>query len=126
MKNLIECACCGGVLMCVHELRQKYEKLKAAQAAGLAALATRLGLLLPPDYDPYYAIGLDIGRLQEVERLWSQACQIARVHCPVEVGRSHIRDGIPALAERAKSAELLAAAQAVSLAAWERREMGRL
>lgn len=80
--------------------------LKAKQDAGLAAIATRLDLCLPADYDPYYAIGLDIGRLQNVERLWSQACDIARRHCPVDVGRSHIRDGIPAMAKRAESAEL--------------------
>jgi hypothetical protein len=80
--------------------------LKANQDAGLAALATRLDLFLPADFDPYYAIGLDIGRLQDTERLWRQSCEIARAHCPVSDGLSHIRDGIPALAKRAESAEL--------------------
>ena len=80
--------------------------LKAKQDAGLAALATRLDLILPANFDPYYAIGLDIGRLQHTERLWSQACDIARTHCPVDVGLSHIRDGIPMLAKRAEAAEL--------------------
>jgi hypothetical protein len=79
--------------------------LKAKQDAGLASLATRLDLFLPADFDPYYAIGLDIGRLQGVERLWSQACEIARAHCPVSDGLSHIREGIPALAKRALDAE---------------------
>jgi hypothetical protein len=78
--------------------------LKAKQDAGLAALTTRLGLFLPADFDPYYAIGLDIGRLQDTERLWSQACDIARAHCPVDIGLSHVRDGIPALAKRAEAA----------------------
>lgn len=72
--------------------------LKAKQDVGLAALATRLDLFLPADFDPYYAIGLDIGRLQDTERLWRQSCEIARAHCPVSDGLSHIREGIPALA----------------------------
>lgn len=80
--------------------------LKAKQDAGLAALATRLDLFLPADFDPYYTIGLDIGRLQNIEHQWSQACDIARAHCPVDIGLSHVRDGIPALAKRAESAEL--------------------
>ena len=84
--------------------------LKAKHTAGLESLAARLGLLLPADCDPYYAIGLDIDRLQYTERMWGQACDIARAHCPVDTGLSHIRDGIPKLAKRAEAAEAKCAA----------------
>lgn len=64
-------------------------------------VADALGLALPTWCHPATAIVLDIARLHDIERLWTDACAIARVHCPVSVGRSHIRDGIPALAKRA-------------------------
>ena len=82
-------------------IKERDEAL-AKQNAGIAALATRLNLALSADFDPYYAIGLDIGRLQDTEQRWCQACAIATEHCPIGLGLSHIRDGIPALAKRAE------------------------
>ena len=42
----------------------------------------------------------ELRRLQDVERLWCEACEVARTHCPVGIGESHIRQGIPRLAQR--------------------------
>jgi hypothetical protein len=39
-------------------------------------------------------------RLADTERLWTEACEVARVHCPCDVGRSHIVQGIPRLAAK--------------------------
>jgi hypothetical protein len=47
----------------------------------------------------------DIHRLLDIERMWTDACATARAHCPVALGRDHIQDGIPRLAERARTAE---------------------
>lgn len=60
-----------------------------------------------PKIDPVHGIILDIGRLQYVSRLWNEACNIARQHCPVDIGKSHIREGIPRLAARANHQERL-------------------
>lgn len=42
---------------------------------------------------------------EDLDRMWSEACEVAAKHCPVEVGESHIRQGIPRLAARAERAE---------------------
>lgn len=65
----------------------------------LSQIAAVLDLKLPePEHvDPVQAIIVDIHRLLDVQKLWSQACDIARSNCPVSVGLSHIRDGIPKL-----------------------------
>lgn len=77
------------------------------ETAKIDALFAALGLERPENFDPMEALRLDIVRLQDVARLWSEACVLARVHCPVEVGESHIHQGIPRLA--AKLAALTAA-----------------
>lgn len=43
--------------------------------------------------------------LHDLTRMWSDACEVARKYCPVEVGRDHLKDGIPRLAKRAAEAE---------------------
>jgi hypothetical protein len=49
--------------------------------------------------------GYDKRMLADLKKMWSEACEIARTHCPVDVGRSHLKDGIPKLAKRAADAE---------------------
>lgn len=44
-------------------------------------------------------------RLADLERLWTEACEIAKTHCPCDVGRSYITHGIPRLAARAAGLE---------------------
>jgi hypothetical protein len=68
-------------------------------------IADVLGLELPRHVDPVRAIEMDIRRLLQTEERWSEACAIARVHCPAGVGESHVRQGIPALAARCHKAE---------------------
>jgi hypothetical protein len=63
----------------------------------LGTIARTLALQLPPN-DQVQAITLDIGRLLDKERRWSDACALAHQHCPVDAGQSYIRDGIPRLA----------------------------
>ena len=36
---------------------------------------------------------------------WNNACELAKEHCPCPLGTSHITDGIPRLAERARRLE---------------------
>ena len=67
------------------------------EASVVACLAATLGLDIPVGCDPIMALKLDIKRLQDVERLWGEACALAREHCPVGVGESHIHQGIPRL-----------------------------
>lgn len=43
--------------------------------------------------------------LTDLTKMWSEACEIARQYCPVDVGRNHIKEGIPRLAKRAADAE---------------------
>jgi hypothetical protein len=43
--------------------------------------------------------------LDDLTKLWHDACEVAREYCPVDVGRSHLKDGIPKLAKRAADAE---------------------
>jgi len=81
------------------------KKAEAALTAALAKIAATLELTLTGRCDPTYAIVLDIGRLLDVQKRWLDACELARIHCPVEDGESHIRQGIPRLAERTKKAE---------------------
>jgi len=71
-----------------------------AARAEVTSLADVLKLEIPTGYDRWVAITADVRRLLEVEQRWTQACEIAREHCPVDVGESHIRQGIPALAKR--------------------------
>ena len=72
---------------------------KAAREGDLRRFFKVLNLE-PGECEPALAIEMDIKRLLEVERMWSDACAIARIHCPVNVGESHIREGIPRLAKR--------------------------
>jgi hypothetical protein len=71
-----------------------------AARAEVTSIADVLKLEIPTGYDRCAAITADVRRLLEVEQRWTQACEIAREHCPVDVGESHIRQGIPALAKR--------------------------
>jgi hypothetical protein len=75
------------------------------EEAKIDALFAALDLDRPVGADPMEALRLDINRLRDVERRWSEACEIARANCPVSDGESHIRNGIPRLA--AKARELL-------------------
>ena len=86
-------------------LRAELDRLRAERDEGSARLANALSLKIPPGFDPITALELDIRRLLDVDRMWSEACAIARVHCPVGDGESHIQQGIPALAKRAEAAE---------------------
>jgi hypothetical protein len=83
------------------------ERAEAVLAEALTKIAAKLELALPPTKlcDPVTAIVLDIGRLLDVQSRWVKACDVAREHCPVDVGRSHIDPGIPRLAKRAREAE---------------------
>ena len=65
------------------------------------SLFAALDLERPLDFDPMEALRLGINRLRGVERQWSEACEIARAHCPVGDGESYIRNGIPRLAAKA-------------------------
>lgn len=71
-------------------------------------LLSELGLQTPRDCDAKIALRTDIIRLLDTERLWTEACAIARIHCPVSVGESHIRQGIPRLAKKLSNAQNLA------------------
>jgi len=71
----------------------------------LTRLFVLLNLSVPQDINPVCALEQDIKRLLDTEKLWIQACDIARTHCPVSVGESHIRTGIPRLAKRVKELE---------------------
>lgn len=75
-------------------------KIDRIEEAKIDALFTALDLDRPVGVDPMEALRLDINRLRDVERRWSEACEIARAHCPVSDGESHTRDGIPRLAAR--------------------------
>jgi hypothetical protein len=46
----------------------------------------------------------DQRRLADLEQLWSEACAVAKTHCPCDVGRSHFTQGIPRLFARAERA----------------------
>ena len=83
------------------------KQAEAVLAEALTKIAAKLELALPPTKlcDPVTAIVLDIGRLLDVQSRWVKACDVAREHCPVDVGRSHIDPGIPRLAKRAREAE---------------------
>ena len=64
-----------------------------------------LKLERPKGVDPILALKLDIERLMDTERRWTEACALARVHCPVGDGESHIRQGIPRQAARIRELE---------------------
>lgn len=70
----------------------------AREPAPCDHLAEVLNLQLPEHIDPVRAIEMDIRRLLDTEKRWSQACEIAAAHCPVGDGESHVRQGIPRLA----------------------------
>lgn len=70
------------------------------ETAKIDALFAALGLERPKNIDPMDALKSDIARLRDVERRWRKACEIARAHCPVGDGESHIYQGIPRLAAK--------------------------
>jgi hypothetical protein len=92
------------------EFEEAWKLIKATEAVvnnAIKELASVLDLTIPDreQCDPVQAIALDIRRLREVEKRWLNACDLARLHCPVGDGENHIKQGIPRLAERARVAE---------------------
>jgi len=90
----------------------------------LQKIADTLNLELPSHCDHVLAIQLDIRRLQDVERRWSEACELASTHCPVSSGRSHIREGIPALAEHCGDLRVALASSVMAMRLWGAEEGG--
>ncbi len=79
----------------IDELLQSLVRLtrETPYAEELEGLPERVGKLVAE-------VGTQKAKVAQIESLWTSACEIARTHCPVEVGRSHIHDGIPRLAAK--------------------------
>jgi hypothetical protein len=88
-----------------HTIEQLTDLAKKAEEHVAKRLAAVLKLELPRNFDPVQAIEFDIKRLQQQEQYWAEACELAAEHCPVELGESHIRQGIPRLAEKLTQAQ---------------------
>lgn len=63
--------------------------------------------------EEFKPLRLDIEERRQINKNWLEACEIARQYCPVEVGESHIRDGIPRLAKKLEALESLVASLGV-------------